>query len=224
MRINNSIKCNQSLLVRCDAIMLGEPEAKQILQVRTDLGCHKRTCRDKEILTEHRLTPLQIPVGMLQLVLVKIREQTPVIIEYRTHGNWVFGTDGNYAKCWIREGENIFLYKTGSSRFEIEPLSEFLAAQLAAILCPVYVDYDLDFYRGKLISKCRLFTSEDHGLAKAAGIFQGERTIPVLLNYFEKLGSGDDFRRMCILDFLIFNPDRHYGNFGILFDTKTMDR
>ena len=69
--------------------MLGEPEAEQVLQVRTDLGCHKRTCRDKEILTEHRLTPLQIPVGMLQLILVKIREQTPVIIEYRTHGNWV---------------------------------------------------------------------------------------------------------------------------------------
>ena len=134
-----------------------------------------------------------------------------------------FGTDGNYAKCWIREGKDILLYKTGSSRFEVEPLTEFLAAQLAAILCPSYVDYDLDFYRGKLISKCRLFTSEDQGLAKAAGIFQGERTIPVLLDYFEKLDSGEDFRRMCILDSLIFNPDRHYGNFGILFDTETMD-
>lgn len=28
---------------------------------------------------------------------------------------------------------------------------------------------------------------------------------------------------MCILDSLIFNPDRHYGNFGILFDTEAMD-
>lgn len=89
LRINNSAKCIQTLLGRCNVIMLGEPEAKQVLQVKTDLGCHKRTCRDKEILTEHRLTPLQIPVGMLQLILVKIREQTPVIIEYRTHGNWV---------------------------------------------------------------------------------------------------------------------------------------
>ena len=134
-----------------------------------------------------------------------------------------FGTDGNYAKCWVREGEDIYLYKTGSSRYEVEPLSEFLAAQLAAILCPSFVDYDLDFYRGKLISKCRLFTSESHGLAKAAVIFQGERTIPVLLEYFEQLGSGDDFRRMCILDSLIFNPDRHYGNFGVMFDTETME-
>lgn len=134
-----------------------------------------------------------------------------------------FGTDGNYAKCWVREDEEIFLYKTGSSRYEIEPLSEFLASQLAAVLCPSYVDYDLDFYRGKLISKCRLFTSEEYGLAKAAGIFTGERTIPVMLDFFEKLGSGDAFRRMCILDALILNPDRHYGNFGVLFNTDTME-
>ena len=43
-----------------------------------------------------------------------------------------------------------------------------------------------------------------------------------MLGYFAQLGSEDDFRRMCILDALILNPDRHYGNFGILFDTETM--
>ena len=134
-----------------------------------------------------------------------------------------FGTDGNYAKCWIREDDGIYLYKTGSSRYEIEPLSEFLASQLAKILCPSYVDYDLDFYRDKLISKCKLFTTENLGLAKAAGIFTEDRTIPIMLRYFEELGSSDAFRRMCVLDTLTFNPDRHYGNFGVLFNTETME-
>ena len=133
-----------------------------------------------------------------------------------------FGTDGSYAKCWIREPDGIYLYKTGSRQYEVEPLSEFLASQLAAVICPNYVKYDLDFYRGKLVSKCELFTSETIGLAKAAGVFPGERTIPAMLNYFAELGSDDNFRRMCILDALILNPDRHYGNFGILFDTETM--
>lgn len=131
-------------------------------------------------------------------------------------------TDGIYAKCWVREDDNVFLYKTGSSRYEVEPLSEFLAARLAAKLCPNYKDYYLDFYRGKLVSKYRLFTSKERGLAKAAAIFGEKRSVPVILAYFEKLGSGNDFRRMCVLDALIFNPDRHYGNFGILFDTETM--
>lgn len=131
-------------------------------------------------------------------------------------------TDGNYAKCWVREDDDVFLYKIGSSRYEVEPLSEFPAAQLAAQLCPNYMDYYLDFYRGKLISKYRLFTSEERGLAKAVATFGEKRNVPVILDCFDKLGSGDDFRRMCVLGALIFNPDRHYGNFGILFDTETM--
>ena len=61
----------------------------------------------------------------------------------------------------------------------LEPLSEYLAAQLAAELCPGAVAYDMDYYHGKLISKCPLFTSETVGLAKASAVFGGaERTIP----------------------------------------------
>ena len=134
-----------------------------------------------------------------------------------------FGTDGNFAKCWLRDEDEIFLYKTGSKQYEIEPISEFLASQLAEKLCHKHVKYDLDFYRGKLISKCRLFTTESVGLAKAASIFQENKKISFMLDYFERLGSGDTFRRMCVLDALIFNPDRHFGNFGILFDTATME-
>ena len=37
-----------------------------------------------------------------------------------------FGTDGYYAKCWKREDNGIFLYKSGSAHYEIEPLSEYL--------------------------------------------------------------------------------------------------
>ena len=135
-----------------------------------------------------------------------------------------FGTDGYYAKCWVREGTGIWLYKSGSAHYEIEPLSEYLAAQLAAELCASAVPYDMDFYHGKLISKCPLFTSESIGLAKASAVFGGrERTVPELLRFFSELGSGDAFRRMCVLDAIILNPDRHYGNFGVLFDTATME-
>ena len=133
-----------------------------------------------------------------------------------------FGTDGHYAKCWVREDEEIFLYKSGSALREIEPLSEYLASQLAAILCPGAVAYDLAYHHDRLVSKCALFTTEQTGLAKAAAIFRGERTMPVLLDYFASVGSEDAFRRMCVLDALIYNPDRHYGNFGVLFDTDTM--
>lgn len=135
-----------------------------------------------------------------------------------------FGTDGQYAKCWRREEGGIFLYKSGSAYYEVEPLCEYLAAQLSECLCPGSVAYDMDFYRGQLVSKCPLFTGEAVGLAKAGAVFHGEeRTIPELLAYFEGIGSGDAFRRMCVLDAVILNPDRHYGNFGVLFDTDTLE-
>ena len=135
-----------------------------------------------------------------------------------------FGTDGCYAKCWVRGKDGIFLYKSGSAFYEIEPLSEYLAGQLAAELCPGAVFYDLEFYHGKLASRCPLFTGEKTGLAKAGAVFRGrERTIPELLRYFTAIGGGDAFRRMCVLDAVILNPDRHYGNFGVLFDTATME-
>ena len=126
-----------------------------------------------------------------------------------------FGTDGYYAKCWVREESGIKLYKSGSAFLEIEPLSEFLASQLAEVICWQAVQYDLDYYHGKLISKCSLFTNEEVGLAKASAVFHGaEHTIPDLLSYFRGIGSEDAFRRMCVLDAIILNPDRHYGNFG----------
>ena len=60
-----------------------------------------------------------------------------------------FGTDGYYAKCWVRENDGIYLYKSGSDTYEIEPLSEFLACQLAEQICPQAVHYDLGFYHQK---------------------------------------------------------------------------
>lgn len=131
-----------------------------------------------------------------------------------------FSTDGQYAKCWVREADTIWLYKTGGV-FGLEPVSEYLASQLAACLCPEAVSYDLGFHHGELISRCPLFTSEQYGLAKAA-VLTKERTISAYLRCFEQLGSDDLFRRMCVLDALILNIDRHSGNFGVLYQNDTM--
>lgn len=132
-----------------------------------------------------------------------------------------FGTDGQFAKCWTREGHDVFLSKCGSDLYEIEPLSEFLASQVANLICPASVEYDLSFYHGRLVSKCRLFTTEETGLVKMNELKQHIRTIPELLAYYEEVGNGDTFRRMCVLDSLILNVDRHSGNFGMLIDNDT---
>lgn len=133
-----------------------------------------------------------------------------------------FGTDGQYAKCWKRRPDGVFLYKGGSAAYELEPLSEYLASQLAQKLCVSAVPYDMAFYRGRLVSTCRLFTSEETGLAKARDVLDGEPHITALLRYFASIQSEEAFRRMYILDALTLNIDRHLGNFGVLFCNDTM--
>ena len=133
-----------------------------------------------------------------------------------------FGTDGYYAKCWVRDEEGIWLYKSGSGLHVIEPVSEFLVSQIARQICPSAVQYELTVYHDKLVSRCVLFTSEETGLAKANSVFRGTQAIPHLLDYCTALGCDGDFRRMCVLDAVTLNPDRHFGNFGFLFDNITM--
>ena len=133
-----------------------------------------------------------------------------------------FGTDGYYAKCWVRREDGVFLYKTGSALNVIEPVSEFLASQVAEAVCPDCVRYDLGRYHQKLVSTCALFTSEELGLAKAGRVLRPGSTIPEMLAYFVSIGSEEQFRRMCVFDAVILNPDRHPGNFGVLFDNDTL--
>ena len=42
------------------------------------------------------------------------------------------------------------------------------------------------------------------------------------MDYMSRHDAEEDFRRMLVLDALVLNTDRHAGNYGMLFDTDTM--
>lgn len=117
-------------------------------------------------------------------------------------------TNGMLPKCWVREKGGIYLYK-GCLK-GLEPYSEFYAAQVAEALGFRHVEYELAKYKGRLCSKCRLFTSDRIGYLPASRLPKRDSIL-------------DDarFRDMFLLDALIFNVDRHLGNFGYLIDNNT---
>ncbi|MCD8022755.1 MAG: hypothetical protein LUF30_07235, partial [Lachnospiraceae bacterium] len=124
------------------------------------------------------------------------------------------------SKCATRPG------RCGGSRacqFPLEPYSEMYASEVAAAFCRSYVPYQTEMFRGKLVSRCPIFTDERSGFvtihAAAREILEPEE----ILSYMETYGAGDDFRRMIVLDALIINTDRHRGNYGMLFDTDTLE-
>lgn len=83
------------------------------------------------------------------------------------------------------------------------------------------VEYDIEMYRGKLVSSCRLFTNEKVGFTATDRIVEKDIGVSGLLSYFTSIGSEDAFRRMLVFDALTINTDRHLGNFGVLVDNDT---
>ena len=136
-----------------------------------------------------------------------------------------FTTDGMLPKCWRRQSGHIMLYKggtSGASNTGNEPYSEFYAFQIAEILGINAVKYKLSRWKNELCSTCELFTSKDYSYVPVGRIVKSGG-MEAVRKYYE--GLGDDFVKqlndMLVLDAIICNTDRHFGNFGLLVDNKT---
>ena len=136
-----------------------------------------------------------------------------------------FTTNGMLPKCWRRISGKIYLYKggtSGASNTGTEPYSEYYAAQVAKSMGINAVPYNISVWKGELCSYCELFTDKDYSFVPVGRIVKtgGMQSVRA---FYEKLGKEyvkalDD---MIVLDALICNTDRHYGNFGFLVDNKT---
>ncbi len=136
-----------------------------------------------------------------------------------------FTTGGMLAKCWRRIDGDVVLFKTGTEGFAnsgMEPYSEFYASQIAQFLGISSVRYGLSRWHEKICSTCRLFTNKDLSFISAGRLIE-KGGIQVVLDYYKNLGKKyyDSLIDMFVFDALIFNEDRHLGNFGFLVDNHT---
>ena len=136
-----------------------------------------------------------------------------------------FTTNGMLPKCWRRIDGKIYLFKGGTfgaSNTGMEPYSEFYAAQIAQVMGIDAIPYNLSKWKGELCSYCELFTSKEYSFVPVGRIVK-TGGMKAVREYYKTLGNEfvkalDD---MIVLDALICNTDRHYGNFGFLVDNKT---
>lgn len=136
-----------------------------------------------------------------------------------------YTTNGMLRKCWRRINKKIYLYKGGTSgaaNAGKEPYSEFYAAQVADRMGLKHVPYGLAKWKETLCSTCELFTDINTSYVPIYNFLQ-ECTLTSMAEFLESLGSEyyNEFVDMLVFDALIYNTDRHYGNFGVLVDNKT---
>ena len=136
-----------------------------------------------------------------------------------------FTTNGMLPKCWRRINGKIYLFKggtSGASNTGMEPYSEYYAAQIAKVMGINAIDYNLSKWKGELCSYCELFTDKDYSFIPVGRIVK-TGGMEAVRAYYQQLGQKyiDALDDMIILDALICNTDRHYGNFGFLVNNQT---
>lgn len=137
-----------------------------------------------------------------------------------------YGTDGSFAKCWIRENDIIKMLKRGSSGARnagLEPYSEFYASQLTSCITNHYVAYDIRTHNGRLCSVCDCFTNEDYGFVPYDAVFPGNTTFIEVVENMKSLGFEDKIKTMFVVDAVIYNEDRHKNNFGFIVDNAKQE-
>ncbi len=136
-----------------------------------------------------------------------------------------FTTNGMLPKCWRRDRGQIKLFKggtSGASNTGNEPYSEFYAYQIAEIMGIKAIPYNLSRWKGELCSTCELFTDKEYSFLPVGRIVTSGG-MKAVREHYEALGSEfiNALNDMLVLDALLFNTDRHFGNFGFLVDNKT---
>ncbi|MCD8084579.1 MAG: hypothetical protein LUE86_14000 [Clostridiales bacterium] len=142
-----------------------------------------------------------------------------------------FTTNGQLPKTWRERNGDAYLLKGGSAPDYEEPHNENIASSILAKIARVpYVTYEVGDFKGKPVSVCKNFIREGTEFVSAADLMSAIRRPPYLtqdmhleeccktfhIPYYREL--LDTIR---YLDYLIANTDRHFGNFGFLYDVRS---
>ncbi|MDR0991535.1 MAG: HipA domain-containing protein [Ruminococcus sp.] len=140
-------------------------------------------------------------------------------------------SDGWLRKKWIIADGKRFLKKGGSGVFEQEPCNEVIAAAICRRLAIPHANYTLSVENGKTYSLSENFISKNTELIPAWRIAKitdkrgSESKFAHFLRCAEEIGQNrlcEPLYKMLVLDYIIMNEDRHFGNFGAVRNAETL--
>lgn len=127
-------------------------------------------------------------------------------------------TGGHYPKTWLCANDHFQLFKGGSD----DAVSrEVLASQICRCFDVNQVLYEEIIYDSKRISICDAITSLQYSIISMASLetWLRQRNRDTR-NYVLRLDCKN-YYMMNIIDYLVGNTDRHWGNWGVLVDNAT---
>ncbi len=127
-------------------------------------------------------------------------------------------TNGCFPKAWVRTEKGFVLYKDGG-KTAVE--NEVLASRICQCFRCRQVVYRKAVFDGEQVSASDIMTSKKFSIVsrEAFEIYAQNHELDVM-EYILKLDRYS-FYMMNILDYLVGNTDRHWGNWGFLVDNET---
>jgi hypothetical protein len=127
-------------------------------------------------------------------------------------------TQGAVPKAWIRRDGQFYLLKDGGER---DVNAELLASRIARCFDVEQVLYEPAFYQGTKVTKSCLITSLGRSIVPMEYVeiyaVNHDTNRMELVEKYDAYG----YHMMNIIDYLIGNTDRHWGNWGFWIDTQT---
>lgn len=127
-------------------------------------------------------------------------------------------TNGCFPKAWLRKDDGFILLKDGGLEYV---KNEILASKICQCFNCNQVSYSEYMFDNQIVSISSIMTSLDYGIVtrEAFEIYAANKDIDPM-SYILKLDKHG-YYMMNILDYLVGNVDRHWGNWGFLINNKT---
>ena len=126
-------------------------------------------------------------------------------------------TNGVAPKAWIRENNKFYLMKDGDER-DVD--AELLASKIVDCFNVSHVSYTQDQFDNRKVSKSEIITNEDTSIVSMEYIDIYCANHDMDTEQFVLKKDAYAFYMMNIVDYLIGNSDRHWGNWGFWVDNK----
>ena len=139
-----------------------------------------------------------------------------------------YTTSGMLPKCWHKDESGIYLYKGSSQEYANggkEAFGEYYMTQIAGIMGFNHINYNLVEFHGKMVSACSIFTNENEGYVPIYYLLSQEELRSKKSNKgleaIVKIYGRENFEDLMLFDAIIYNTDRHLGNFGMMINNDT---
>ncbi len=127
------------------------------------------------------------------------------------------GTPGVAPKAWVRRNNSFNLYKDGSLR---DVNAELLASKILDCFDVDHVKYEKAVFDGQPVSSCQIITTEERSIVAAEYVEIYAMNHNMSLMDIVARTSYRAYHMMNIMDYLLGNNDRHWGNWGFWVNNK----